>query len=398
MRPHVSVIIPTFNRYPMLIEAVRSVLAQNDVRFELIVVDDGSTDATATGLAGLLADALASRSAFSQTGYYGLCAARLERTEHCGVGAARNRGAVLARGEFLAFLDSDDLWAPLKLSRQLDFMLSLPRYSLSQTEEIWIRNGRRVNPGQRHRKRSGDLFIDSLRTCLISPSAAMLRRELFFAFGGFDHHLKACEDYDLWLRILSRHEVGLLDEPLVTRRAGHADQLSATIPALDRFRVITLLKLLRDSRLDQNRIKMVCDVLAQKCRILSAGLARRRKVWLAELYARAGAMADKVWRFGELRELPRLTRALVDCGLRSNNFSRGFDHTPDDAQDEAKNMVAQLSDGSGLKAVQFITTRSAAQEPLPQQPLRRCSGGENSTRYPLARLDAAAGLSNGGSS
>ena len=96
-----------------------------------------------------------------------------------------------------------------------------PDCPISQTGETWMRDGRRVNPGRRHRKRPGDIFIDSLRTCLISPSAAILRRELLDEVGGFDEDMAACEDYDLWLRILARHEAGLLDEPLAVRRAGH---------------------------------------------------------------------------------------------------------------------------------------------------------------------------------
>ena len=127
----------------------------------------------------------------------------------------------MARAPLIAFLDSDDLWAPTKLERQLAFMRANPDCAISQTNEIWIRNGRRVNPGVRHRKRAGDIFIDSLRTCLISISATMMRTDLFRALGGFDQVMAAAEDYDLWLRILVEHEAGLLDEPLVTRRGGH---------------------------------------------------------------------------------------------------------------------------------------------------------------------------------
>jgi glycosyltransferase involved in cell wall biosynthesis len=355
MKPQVSVIIPSFNRRLMLIEAIGSVLSQREVRFELIVVDDGSTDATSAAVGVVLARGLAARGTGRQpAGGGGLCSARLEKMPHYGVGAARNRGAVVARAEFLAFLDSDDLWAPSKLSRQLDFMRSSARYLLTQTEELWMRKGRRVNPGRRHRKRAGDIFVDSLRTCLISPSAVMIRRELFFAFGGFDRRLSACEDYDLWLRILSRHEVGLLDQTLVTRRAGHAGQLSATVPAPDRFRIITLLKLLADARLGRQRHEVVAEVLAQKCRILAAGLARRGKVWPAEIYARAGALAEKNWRFGDLGELSRLARALADCGLAADNFSDCPDRAP---------AARRCGDTPTLKAPQPSASDVARDEP-----------------------------------
>jgi len=266
MTPEVSVIIPTYNRRAMLIEAVDSVLAQSNRAFELIVIDDGSTDDTAGHLAGLAKTI------------------RIERIEHRGAAAARNRGVALARAPLIAFLDSDDLWAPTKLERQLGFMRANPGCAISQTGEIWIRNGRRVNPGNRHRKRAGDILIDSLRTCLISMSAVMMRTELFRSIGCFDEMMEAAEDYDLWLRILIEHEAGLVDETLVTRRGGHPDQTSATTPALDRFRILALTKLLADERLSSARRAAVIEVLCEKCRIYSGGLVRRGRTDRARFY------------------------------------------------------------------------------------------------------------------
>ncbi len=281
MTPDVSVIIPTYNRRAMLLEAIDSVLAQSIREFELIVVDDGSTDGSAENLKGLAKSI------------------RIERIEHRGPAAARNRGVVIARAPLIAFLDSDDLWAPTKLERQLAFMRANSGCAISQTNEIWIRNGRRVNPGLRHRKRAGDIFIDSLRTCLISMSATMMRTDLFRSLGGFDETMMAAEDYDLWLRILIDHEAGLLDEPLVTRRRGHPDQTSATTPALDRFRVLALTKLLADDRLSPERRTAVVEVLVEKCRIYAGGLARRARVDQARLYERIADQAQN-WRAAEI--------------------------------------------------------------------------------------------------
>jgi glycosyltransferase involved in cell wall biosynthesis len=281
MTPEVSVMIPTFNRCAMLLEAIDSVLAQSTPEFELIVIDDGSTDRTSEHLARL-----------GKT-------IRIERIEHCGPAAARNRGFALAGAPLIAFLDSDDLWAPTKLERQLAFMRANPGCAISQTDEIWIRNGRRVNPGLRHRKRAGDIFIDSLRTCLISMSATMMRTDLFRALGGFDEIMTAAEDYDLWLRILIDHEAGLLDEPLVTRRGGHPDQTSATTPAIDRFRILALAKLLADDRLSPIRRGAVVEVLAEKCRIYAGGLARRGRIEQARLYQRIADQAQN-WRAAEI--------------------------------------------------------------------------------------------------
>jgi glycosyltransferase involved in cell wall biosynthesis len=250
------------------------VLAKRDADFELIVVDDGSTDGTLEQLAR-----------FDRT--------TIERSERRGPAAARNRGVALANAPLIAFLDSDDLWKPEKLSRQLGFMREHPQCEISQTGEIWIRNGRRVNPGLRHLKRAGDIFVDSLQTCLISPSAVILKTDLFRARGGFDEGLFAAEDYDLWLRILVDREVGLLDEPLITRRAGHSDQLSATTAAIDRFRVVGLMTLLADSRLCNSRRVVVSSVLTQKCRVLSKGARRRGKEAEADLYNAVIASASR---------------------------------------------------------------------------------------------------------
>jgi hypothetical protein len=134
-----------------------------------------------------------------------------------------------------------------------------------------------VNPGLRHKKRAGDIFELSLRTCLVSPSAVIMRMEMFREIGGFDEQLRACEDYDLWLRILCRHEIGLLDEALVTRRAGHPDQLSATVTALDRYRIRALVKLLTGGALTDRRRRAVAEVLTDKCAIHAKGALRRRR-------------------------------------------------------------------------------------------------------------------------
>ncbi len=282
MTPEVSVIIPTHNRRAMLREALSSVAAQRGSSFEVLVVDDGSTDGTWQDLSGHDLSAH-----FADI--------RAVRTERRGPAAARNRGVALARGRLIAFLDSDDLWMPEKLARQSLFMRNNPDCLISQTGETWMRDWRRVNPGRRHRKRPGDIFIDSLRTCLISPSAAILRRELLDEVGGFDEDMAACEDYDLWLRILARHEVGLLDEPLTVRRAGHPGQLSATVAALDRFRILALAKLLADASLEATRRRAAAEVMAEKCLVYGKGLARRGRHDDAAFFAEVAQSALARW-------------------------------------------------------------------------------------------------------
>jgi len=303
MIPDVSVIVPTYNRRAMVREAVASVLAQRDAHFELIVVDDGSTDGTSEMLSGL------SR-------------VTVERTERRGPAAARNHGVALASAPLIAFLDSDDLWAPDKLVRQLAFMREFPDCAISQTDEVWIRDGRRVNPGLRHLKRAGDIFLDSLQTCLISPSAVILKTDLFRALGGFDEDLAAAEDYDLWLHILVDHEAGLLDEPLVTRRAGHHDQLSSSIPAIDRFRAISLMKLLASERLSRLRREAVTEVLTEKCRILAKGAWHRGRTAESDKYEDAATCAPR-WRIGPDDALLRMTAAMREIVRKGREAQPG---------------------------------------------------------------------------
>ncbi|WP_300666951.1 glycosyltransferase [Desulfoluna sp.] len=250
--PLISVIIPTYNRAWALEAAVDSVLAQNYPEVELIVVDDGSTDETPALLARY-GDAL-----------------RVLTLENGGVSRARNHGIAAATGTFIAFLDSDDRWLPEKLSEQVDFFRQNPEALICQTEELWIRNGKRVNPCKHHKKPSGDIFEASLHLCLVSPSAVMMKRTLLDEVGLFDESLPACEDYDLWLRIAWRYPVYTTASPLVIKHGGHEDQLSKT-PLLDRFRIQSLVHLLEQNVLSQPQREATRAVLQKKGRIYAGG-------------------------------------------------------------------------------------------------------------------------------
>lgn len=252
----VSVIIPTYNRGWIIKEAIDSVLAQDFEDFELIVVDDGSTDNTPEVL-----DA-----------YRGTI--KVFRQKNKGVSAARNRGIAEASGRFIAFLDSDDFWLPQKLSRQVEFFNTTPDALICQTEEVWIRSGVRVNPKKRHKKPSGMIFEPSLALCLVSPSAVMIRRSLLGIVGNFDETLPACEDYDLWLRISCRFPVYHIDTPLIIKRGGHEDQLSASF-GLDRFRIKAIKKIMESGFLSKGQYAAAVKTLREKCNIYAAGCRKR---------------------------------------------------------------------------------------------------------------------------
>ena len=263
--PRVSVIMPTFNRAHCLERAIDSVLDQTFRDYELIVVDDGSTDHTAD-LLKRYGDSLKSI-----------------HQQNRGVSAARNTGIRAARGELIALLDSDDCWLPTKLERQVDFFETHPQAQVCQTEEIWIRNSRRVNPKHRHRKFSGLIFEKSLPLCLVSPSAVMVRKKLFDTVGLFDERLPACEDYDLWLRVSCRYPVYLLDDPLIIKRGGHKDQLSRAA-GLDKYRIQSLEGIIENGRLSESQHRAAARTLREKCAVYAGGCRKRGRAGEAGYY------------------------------------------------------------------------------------------------------------------
>jgi glycosyltransferase involved in cell wall biosynthesis len=255
-----SVIIPTFNRAELCREAIESVLQQTFTSYELIIVDDGSTDHTS--------DMVGS---FAGTGLQYI------RQENRGVSSARNLGAKTAVGKYLSFLDSDDLWLPEKLEKQADFFHEHPDVLICQTGEIWIQNGKRIYPKDKHKKEAGDIFHRAVELCLVSPSAVSISRDLFLSVNGFDETLPAAEDYDLWLRLLWKYSIGLIDEPLVIKRAGNWDQLSFSTQAIDQYRILSLCNILKKGVLNPDQEKAAREALRKKSKVYIQGCRKRGK-------------------------------------------------------------------------------------------------------------------------
>lgn len=253
----VSVIIPTFNRADVLEKALESVMRQRNADLEVIVVDDGSTDDTLSRVV----------ERFPTVKYV--------YQENSGPAAARNRGIRLATSRWIAFLDSDDQWLEDKIRIQLGYLDKHPGMRICQTEEIWIRDGVRVNPMNKHRKWGGWIYEKCLPLCLISPSAVMIERKLLMETGLFDESFPACEDYELWLRITSRFPVGLIETPCVIRHGGHEDQLSRRYPAMDRFRIQALVKILASGTLTHAQKEKTLAMLEEKTRIYAQGAVKR---------------------------------------------------------------------------------------------------------------------------
>jgi len=269
----VSVIIPTYNREKFISECVQSVLAQTLPAREIIIVDDGSTDATYNILRDLGFNSLSTKKTVLRYFFQ----------QNRGVSSARNLGIKEARSEFIALLDSDDLWLKSKLDRQVSaFQNDTQSSRLCHTDEIWIRNGVRVNQHKKHKKHGGNVFQSCLKLCCISPSSAMMHRSVFADFGFFDEDLPACEDYDFWLRYSAKEDVNFIDEPLIIKKGGHSDQLSGAHWGMDRFRIYSIEKILKEPDLKLvHKTEAIHEVIL-KLEILINGSQKRQKFAYAE--------------------------------------------------------------------------------------------------------------------
>ena len=265
---NVSAVIPTFNRGHCLLRAINSVLAQSTPVDEIIVVDDGSDDKTY--------DLLVKSELLDMRGQ--LPNIRYLYQENKGVSAARNLGIKEAENEYIALLDSDDAWAETKIERQA-LKLEKKNFScrITHTEEIWLKDGQRINPKKKHKKSGGFIFEKCLPLCCISPSSVLLHRTLFNDYGFFDEKLPACEDYDMWLRLCAFEEVLFVEEALTIKYGGHADQLSRAFWGMDRFRVQALEKLINSGKLSKTQRSQALEMLVKKIEILLLGAKKREK-------------------------------------------------------------------------------------------------------------------------
>ncbi len=205
--PAVSVIIPTYDRMEMLGAALDSVAAQTFQDFEIVIVDDGSTDGTR--------EYVASRS--ERIRYFW--------QPNQGVAEARNHGLRVIHSEFVAFLDSDDLWKPEFLDKTVSLLRQNPDLALVYTRFTSMDAAGRVLPRHNKTPFAGDVTLRLFASTFIHTSAVVARSHVIRDAGGFDGRLSHNEDYDLWLRLSLRHRFGLIPEPLCLRRC-HPNSLA----------------------------------------------------------------------------------------------------------------------------------------------------------------------------
>ena len=264
----VSVVVPTFNREQFIEKSVISALKQTKKPDEIIVVDDGSTDQTWNVLKQL---------GFSRSTNRDI-SLRYIYQKNKGVSAARNLGIEASKYSFIALLDSDDIWLEQKLERQMtELMQQKGNYRLSHTEEIWVRNGVRVNAKNKYSKSGGEIFHKCLKLCCISPSSSLIERSVFDDFGFFDESLLACEDYDFWLRFCAYEKVHFVDERLIIKNGGHSDQLSSAHWGMDRYRIYALEKLLQDRNLNLSKHQKTLEEVILRLEIFINGALKRNK-------------------------------------------------------------------------------------------------------------------------
>jgi len=204
--PKVSVIIPTYNRADFICDAIDSVLAQTYKDYEIIVVDDGSTDNTKEVLKK----------------YDGKI--RYFYKENMGVSAARNKGIKEAKGEYIAFLDSDDIWLTNNLETLINAIITSGVFVVTSTVKTIDVHGNIL--GIKPLLRKGFSIEDKFyNMSYIPPSSVLLRREVFDKAGLFDEAIKAAEDIDMWIRVSANFKVVRIDEPLALCRV-HSNNLS----------------------------------------------------------------------------------------------------------------------------------------------------------------------------
>ena len=255
---NISVVIPSYNRKDFLKRSIDSAINQTKKPLEIIVVDDGSTDGT---------------EAMIKSDYDFV---KFIKQKNKGVSAARNIGIKVSIGEWICFLDSDDEWKKDKLEKQINAMKSNPGYKFFHSNEIWIKNGIRINQKKKHKKYGGDIFEKCLDMCRISPSSVMIDKTVFDEVGNFNEDLVVCEDYELWLRICDKYRVFFIDEPLIIKYGGHQGQLSYSIESIENHRIKALEYLILGNLKKKNK-RHAIQMLLSKLTIYLKGLVKRGK-------------------------------------------------------------------------------------------------------------------------
>ena len=262
---NISVIIPTYNRAAFLTDTVTSILKQTILPKEIIIIDDGSVDNTKDIVEKLI----------DQNPYL----IKYISQQNQGVSSARNTGIKNSSHEWICFLDSDDIWEQEKLEHQINFHKINQHILFSHTNELWLFNNKEVKKKKHHKKPKGWCFSQNINNTLIGTSTVMIHRSILNKIGYFDENLKACEDYDLWLRILQKYQLGYIEQKLTKKIAGHKGQLSFETPMMDTFRIYALLK-----HKEGKYKKIIKDEIIKKSTIMIQGARKHQNKTIERHY------------------------------------------------------------------------------------------------------------------
>jgi glycosyltransferase involved in cell wall biosynthesis len=286
----VAVVVPTYNAADYIARAVDSVLSQTDVHFSLCVIDDGSTDETAS-----IMERYSGRLA-----YY--------RQAHAGQAAARNRGIRMSSSIYVAFLDADDYWLPEKLQRQVALLEQNPKVGLVCSDCGTIAAGRIANTHFETNAvpRAGMIFDRLALDCFIFTPTVMVRRACLDEVGLFNQSLSVSEDFNLWLRIAARWQVAVIPEVLAVREM-RAEGLSLSTPP--EVYLENGIAALED-------VRAVCTELSpQESSALQAAIAERYYVYGSHLLASGQYTQSRKKLASALTEKPAHWRAWTKYGL-----------------------------------------------------------------------------------
>lgn len=260
-----SAIVTSCQRPAALARALDSVVSQSLAAKEILVIEDGKDER----IKALV------KSQYPK--------ARLIPNHGSGISAARNTAINTANENWLAFLDDDDQWMKTKVEEQMR-AISQSNLRLCHTNEIWLRDGERINQHKHHTKSGGAIYFRCLELCCISPSSVLMAKSLFADYGLFDEDLPVCEDYDMWLRICAYEEVSYINQPLTIKHGGHKGQLSHRYWGMDRFRIQALRKMLQHPQLRPAYRAATLQSLKKRLNVLQQGAAKRGKVQEAKSY------------------------------------------------------------------------------------------------------------------
>jgi glycosyltransferase involved in cell wall biosynthesis len=291
---HVSVILPTYNRKEEALECVASILDQTFREFELLVVDDGSTDGTAASFVERYGEAAVDRDAAASFAArpvpkqpLDFCVngtrVRYVYQKNMGFSTACNRGLALSRGAYVAIAEPDVRWLPDRLEKQIQVIRRTPGVLVLLGGAIPVRNGQ---PGKKVRLPGpgGWLFEQIIRDEVPPYTAALFHRRCLEVINGFDENLPNCADYDLWVRITAKFPIHTLAEPVLYLPARSLDSRGGW--ASHRFRVYALEKAFQTGYLNPEYRRMVAEQIVEKCRILVEGYQKKNSLERANFYER----------------------------------------------------------------------------------------------------------------